>query len=75
MTTRRRRALASAVTSVAVAALCALLSANVEGAQRTVLIVLTVGWLVLAATFVATALRTTEPAAAAALEEGTDDAA
>lgn len=40
------------------AVICAVLSSNVEGGQRAVLLVLTVAWLVIAATCVANALRT-----------------
>jgi uncharacterized protein (DUF58 family) len=58
MTARRRRALASAVGALVVAVLCAVLSSNVDGGQRTVLLVLTVAWLVIAATCIANALRT-----------------
>jgi hypothetical protein len=78
MTARRRRALASAVGAVVVAILCAALSSNVAGTQRTVLVVLTVTWLVIAASCVANALRTAAPADAAeptpdpvAADEGT----
>jgi hypothetical protein len=66
MTARRRRALASAVGSVVVAILCAALSSNVDGLQRTVLLVLTVVWLVIAASCVVNALRTAAPADAPA---------
>jgi hypothetical protein len=58
MTARRRRALASAVGALVVAVLCAVLSSNVKGGQRAVLLVLTVAWLVIAATCIANALRT-----------------
>lgn len=58
MTARRRRALASALGALVVAVLCAALSSNVDGTQRTVLLVLTVAWLVIAASCVANALRT-----------------
>jgi hypothetical protein len=58
MTARRRRALASAVGALLVAVLCAALSSNVDGTQSTVLLVLTVAWLVIAASCVANALRT-----------------
>lgn len=58
MTARRRRALASALGAVVVAVICAALSSNVEGTQRTVLLVLTAAWLVIAASCVANALRT-----------------
>ena len=61
MTARRRRALASAVGSLLVAILCAALSSNVDGTQRTVLLVLTVAWLVIAASCVVNALRTAPP--------------
>jgi hypothetical protein len=62
MTARRRRALASALGALVVSVLCAALSTNVDGTQRTVLIVLTFAWLVIAATCVANALRTAQPA-------------
>jgi 4-hydroxybenzoate polyprenyltransferase len=58
MTARRRRALASAVGAVVVAILCAALSSNVDGGQRTVLVVLTFAWLLIAAGCVVNALRT-----------------
>jgi len=58
MTPRRRRALASAVGAAVVAGLCAVLSSNVDGTQRTVLLLLTVAWLVIAVTCVLNALRT-----------------
>jgi 4-hydroxybenzoate polyprenyltransferase len=58
VTARRRRALASGVGALVVALLCAALSSNVHGVQRTVLLVLTVAWLVIAASCVANALRT-----------------
>lgn len=61
MTARRRRALAAAFGAVLVAVLCAALSSNVEGAQRTVLLILTVAWLVIAASCVVSALRTAQP--------------
>ncbi|MDT7545497.1 MAG: hypothetical protein QOE99_1607 [Actinomycetota bacterium] len=80
MTARRRRALASAVGALVVAVLCAVLSSNVDGGQRTVLLVLTVAWLVIAATCIANALRTASADAAPdeAADEpagGSDDAA
>ena len=66
MTARRRRALVSAFGAVVVAVLCAALSANVSGTQHTVLLALTVAWLVIAAACVVNALRsattTEEPA-------------
>ena len=68
MTARRRRALLSAAGAVVVAILCAALSSNVDGGQRTVLLVLTVAWLVIAATCVANALRTAPPAEATAAD-------
>ena len=68
MTARRRRALASAVGALLVAILCAALSSNVHGGQRTVLLVLTVAWLIIAASCVANALRTAAPAASAPTE-------
>lgn len=58
MTARRRRALAAALGALVVALLCAVLSSNVSGGQRTLLLVLTGAWLVIAATCVANALRT-----------------
>lgn len=58
MTARRRRALASALGALVVAVLCAVLSANVHGAQRAVLLVLTVAWLLIAAACIGNALRT-----------------
>ena len=67
MSARRRRALACAVAAVVVAVLCAALSSNVHGAQRTVLLVLTAAWLVIAAFCVASALRTA-PAAPVPVE-------
>ncbi|MDT7572017.1 MAG: hypothetical protein QOE05_2191 [Actinomycetota bacterium] len=75
MTARRRRALASAVGAVIVAILCAALSSNVDGAQRTVLLVLTVAWLVIAATCVVNVLRTAAPAADAAQPPPIDEGA
>ena len=74
MTSRRRRALASALGAVVVAVLCAALSSNVDGTQRTVLLVLTFAWLVIAASCVVNALRTAAPAPAAPgpSEEGSD---
>jgi 4-hydroxybenzoate polyprenyltransferase len=66
MNARRRRALASAVGAVVVAILCAGLSSNVNGGQRTLLLVLTVVWLVIAAGCVVNALRTAAPADEAA---------
>ena len=81
MTARRRRALASAVAAVLVAVLCAALSSNVEGGQRTLLLALTVVWLVIAASCVGNALRTaqvteepsTEEPAAVAPPSGGDE--
>lgn len=70
MTARRRRALAYAAGAVLVAVLCAALSSNVDGMQRTVLLVLTAAWLLIAAACVADALRTAPPAQA----EPDDDA-
>ena len=61
MTARRRRALASAVGALLVAVLCAALSSNVDGTQSTVLLVLTVAWLLIAASCVVNALRTAAP--------------
>ena len=58
MTARRRRALASAAGALIVAVLCAVLSSNVHGAQRAVLLVLTVAWLLIAGACVGNALRT-----------------
>jgi Na+/melibiose symporter-like transporter len=63
MNARRRRALATGVGALLVAVLCAALSTNVEGGQRTVLIMVTVAWLVIAAVSVANALRTARPTA------------
>ena len=68
MNARRRRALASALAAVVVAILCAALSSNVDGAQRTLLLVLTFAWLAIAAGCVVNALRTApsaEPVTAA----------
>jgi uncharacterized membrane protein len=73
MTARRRRALASALGALVVAVLCAILSSNVDGGQRTVLLVLTVAWLVIAASCVVNALRTAPTAAAPVEETGTVD--
>ena len=75
MTPRRRRALASAVGAFVVAVLCAVLSSNVHGGQRTVLLLLTVAWLVIGATCVINALRTAAPASAPAQVEVADDPA
>jgi hypothetical protein len=75
MTARRRRALASAVGALLVAVLCAALSSNVDGAQSTVLLVLTVAWLVIAASCVANALRTAAPETAAAETAAAETAA
>jgi hypothetical protein len=61
MTARRRRALATGVGALLVAVLCAALSTNVTGGQRTVLILVTIAWLVIAAVAVANALRTAPP--------------
>jgi 4-hydroxybenzoate polyprenyltransferase len=58
MTARRRRALAAALGAVVVAVLCALLSSNVHGGLRTILLLLTVAWLAIAAGCVGNALRT-----------------
>ena len=60
MTARRRRALASALGALVASVLCAALSSNVDGTRRTVLIVLTFAWLVIAASCVANALRTAQ---------------
>lgn len=76
MTARRRRALASALGALVVAVLCAALSSNVDGTQRTVLLVLTFVWLAIAASCVVNAMRTARPAeAAAAVQDmpGSDD--
>ena len=61
MTARRRRALATGVVALLVAVVCAALSTNVTGGQRTVLILVTIVWLVIAAVSVANALRTAPP--------------
>ena len=55
-----------------VALLCAALSSNVDGTQHTVLLVLTVVWLLIAASCVVNALRTADTRAAdgAPSEEG-----
>jgi hypothetical protein len=76
MTARRRRALASAVGALAVALICAALSANVHGTQHTLLLGLTVAWLVIAASCVGNAVRTAHPADAGATtdEAPRDDA-
>ena len=76
MTARRRRALASAVGALLVAVLCAALSSNVDGTQSTVLLVLTVAWLLIAASCVVNALRTAAPSeapAAPAVETASTD--
>ena len=65
MTARRRRALAAAAGAVLVAVLCAALSTSVSGVQRTVLVVLTFAWLVIAASCVVNAVRTAQEAPAA----------
>ena len=85
MTPRRRRALASSLGALVVAVLCAVLSSNVSGGQRTVLLVLTVAWLVIAGTCVVNALRSAPvaeatapadaPAAPLLTSEATDDPA
>jgi hypothetical protein len=74
MTARRRRALATAIGAVVLAVLCAALSSNVDGTQRTVLLVLTFAWLVIAASCVVNALRTAAPTPAAPVpsDEGSD---
>jgi fatty acid desaturase len=64
MTSRRRRALASAVGAFLVAVICAALSSNVHGGHRTVLLVITVLWLVIGGTCIANALRTAPSAGA-----------
>jgi hypothetical protein len=71
MTPRRRRALASALGAIVVAILCAILSSNVDGTQRTVLLVLTVAWLVIAASCVANALRSAPVEETAAVDAPT----
>lgn len=75
MTARRRRALAYAVGALVVAAVCAALSSNADGGQRTGLLVLTIAWLVIAAIGVANALRTvsTNAPLAAAPQVGAGD--
>lgn len=70
MTPRRRRALASAIGALVVAVLCAVLSSNVDGGQRTVLLLLTVAWLVIAGTCVMNALKTAPPAGQTDVPEG-----
>jgi uncharacterized membrane protein len=72
MTARRRRALASALGALVVV-LCAVLSSNVHGGQRTVLLLLTIAWLVIAASCIVNALRTAPTAAAPAEEPGVSD--
>lgn len=72
MTTRRRRALASALGALLVALICAALSTNVEGGQRTMLLLLTVAWLGIAAACIVNALRTASTASPAA-EAETDE--
>jgi hypothetical protein len=71
MTARRRRALAYAVGSFVVAVVCAVLSSNVEGFQRGLLLALAVAWLVIGGLCVSSALRT---ASAADPEPSVDDA-
>jgi hypothetical protein len=58
-----------------VAVLCAVLSSNVDGAQRTVLLVLTVAWLVIAGSCIASALRSAPVAAAPEDVDVVDDPA
>lgn len=65
MTARRRRALAGALGAFVVAVLCAVLSSNVEGFQRGLLLALAVAWLIIGGLCVGSALRTA-PAAPAA---------
>lgn len=72
MTARRRRALASALGALA-AVLCAVLSSNVGGTNRAILLVLTLVWLLIGIACVASALRTAGPAAP--LPERTDEPA
>jgi hypothetical protein len=64
MSARRRRALAYAFGAFVVAVLCAVLSSNVEGFQRGVLLVLAGAWLVIGGWCVASALRTATPSEA-----------
>jgi hypothetical protein len=71
MTTRRRRALAYAVGSFVVAVVCAVLSSNVDGFQRGLLLALAVAWLVIGGLCVGSALRS---APAADPEIPADDA-
>jgi hypothetical protein len=79
MTPRRRRALASALGALVVAVLCAVLSSNVDGGQRTLLLVLTAAWLVIAGSCIVNALRsvpvatTPEPATGQPSEPGAVD--
>jgi hypothetical protein len=78
MTSRRRRALASAVGALLVAVICAALSSNVTGGQRTVLLVITALWLVIGGTCIVNALRTApstarDPAVAAPEAVGGDE--
>jgi hypothetical protein len=70
MTPRRRRALAAALGALVAAVVCAVLSSNVEGAHRAVLLVLTALWLLIAASCVVNALRTAPLAAEPAPLEG-----
>lgn len=59
MSARRRRAALSALGALVVAFFCAVLASSVEGdTHRTVLIVLSLAWLVIAAACVASLLRT-----------------
>ncbi|MCU1591540.1 MAG: hypothetical protein JWP11_2796 [Frankiales bacterium] len=58
MNAGRRRAVATALAAAVVALLCAALSLNVDGGHRTLLILLTAAWLVIAAVPAARALRT-----------------
>ena len=69
MTARRRRALASAAGALVVAVLCTILSSNVQGAQRAVLLTLTVAWLLIAGACVGNALRTAAPTPEEAVDE------
>lgn len=68
MTARRRRALACALGAFVVAVLCAVLSSNVHGFQRGILLVLTLAWLVIGALCVRSALSSAAAAAPAPAE-------
>ena len=73
MTTRQRRAMVSAVSAFLVAGLCMLLAAGAEGGRRTLLVVLMLAWLMIAAGSLAGARRQVEAVPAVEESERADD--